>query len=146
MWSIRRQIRERAATLVTGLTTTGARVFQSSVYPLDFTSPSLVIYTPAEAHEPTTVGHPRALANTLTLVIEGLAKAVDGVDDTLDAISSEVVAAMSADPKLAGLCHDCFLSGTQIAFSGEGSQPIGSIRMEYTVTYMTPENNNQTLR
>lgn len=147
MPSIRRQIREHAASRVTGLATTGSRVYQSSVYPLDLTAgPALVVYTPAETHEPTTMGHPRMVGNTLTLVIEGYAKATADIDDTLDLISSEVMAAMSGDVSLGGRCRDCFLSSTQITFSGEGDQPIGSIRMEYTAFYSTPENDNQTLR
>ena len=42
---VRQQIRERIATTITGLSTTGSNVFQSRVYPLDVDSlPALLVY------------------------------------------------------------------------------------------------------
>ena len=43
---VRQQIREKFGTTLTGLTTTGSRVYESRVYPLE-TVPALVIYTNA---------------------------------------------------------------------------------------------------
>ena len=50
---IRQQIRERAGTVLTGLTTTGSNVFETRIYPLktQITS-ALVIYTKNEISEP----------------------------------------------------------------------------------------------
>lgn len=43
---IRQQIRERAGTVLTGLTTTGSNVFETRIYPLSNTNlPALAIYT-----------------------------------------------------------------------------------------------------
>ena len=43
---IRQQIRERAGTVLTGLTTTGTNVFETRIYPLSNTNlPALAIYT-----------------------------------------------------------------------------------------------------
>ena len=43
---VRQQIREEIGTTLTGLTTTGSRVYQSRVYPLESGgTPALLIYT-----------------------------------------------------------------------------------------------------
>ena len=55
MAHVRQQLRERAATTLTGLTTTGSRVYQSRIYPLGAANlPGLLIYTKSEASEPET--------------------------------------------------------------------------------------------
>ena len=49
---LRRQIRERAATTLTGLATTGSNVFQSRFYPMESAGlPGLCIYTKDETAE-----------------------------------------------------------------------------------------------
>ena len=49
---IRQQIRERAGTILTGLTTTGSNVFETRIYPLSNTNlPALAIYTKNETSE-----------------------------------------------------------------------------------------------
>jgi hypothetical protein len=54
---VRQQIRERIATTITGLTTTGSNVYQSRVYPLDSVSlPALLVYTLSEGSEVDTMG------------------------------------------------------------------------------------------
>ena len=63
---IRQQIRERIATNLTGLTTTGTRVYQSRVYPLeDNNLPGLIIYTVSEESEPAVIGTDRLLDRKL---------------------------------------------------------------------------------
>ena len=50
---VRQQIRERVGTVLTGLTTTASRVFESRVYALqDSELPALLIYTKTEDSEP----------------------------------------------------------------------------------------------
>ena len=49
---LRRQIRERVATMLTGLSSTGSNVFQSHVYPLETADfPALCVYTQEEEIE-----------------------------------------------------------------------------------------------
>ena len=84
---LRRQIRERAATTLTGLTTTGSNVFQSRVYPMESAGlPGLCIYTTDEAIEMQSMGATRHVSRDLTLIVEGYATASANVDDTLDQI------------------------------------------------------------
>ena len=52
MAHLRQSIRERIATDVTGLSTTGSNVFQSRVYPVeDGSLPCLLVYTTSEESE-----------------------------------------------------------------------------------------------
>ena len=72
----RQQIRERVATTLTGLTTTGSNVFQSRVYPIENTKlPCLLIYTKEESSEPLAMNPPRSIEKILQLVIEAYVKA-----------------------------------------------------------------------
>ena len=63
----RQQIRERVATTLTGLTTTGSNVFQSRVYPIENTElPCLLIYTREESSEPLAINPPRSIEKNST--------------------------------------------------------------------------------
>ena len=138
---LRRQIRERAATTLTGLTTTGSNVFQSRVYPMESAGlPGLCIYTTDEAIEIQSMGGTRNVSRDLTLIVEGYATDSANVDDTLDQIGKEIEIAMSGDITLNDLAQDSYLSSVEITLSGDGSTGIGKITHSYTVVYQTAEN------
>ena len=138
---LRRQIRERAATTLTGLTTTGSNVFQSRVYPMESAGlPGLCIYTTDEAIEMQSMGGTRNVSRDLTLIVEGYATDSANVDDTLDQIGKEVEVAMSGDITLNDLAQDSYLSSVEITLSGDGSTGIGKITHSYTVVYQNAEN------
>jgi hypothetical protein len=139
---LRKQIREAIATKVTGLTTTGARVFQSRVYPLEETDyPALRIYTPSEQSARTTVHAPALMQRTLTLRVEGVCRAVADVDDTLDLIAKEVETALAMPcSALAGIASYLTLVATDTQIDPEGHQPTGSIALTYEVLYHSFEN------
>ena len=138
---LRRQIRERAATTLTGLTTTGSNVFQSRVYPMESAGlPGLCIYTTEETVEMQSMGGTRHVSRDLTLIVEGYATDSANVDDTLDQIGKEVEIAMSGDIKLNNLAQDSYLSSVEITLSGDGSTGIGKITHSYTVVYQNAEN------
>ena len=138
---LRRQIRERAATTLTGLTTTGSNVFQSRVYPMENAGlPGLCIYTTDEAIEIQSMGGTRNVSRDLTLIVEGYATDSANVDDTLDQIGKEIEIAMSGDITLNDLAQDSYLSSVEITLSGDGSTGIGKITHSYTVVYQTAEN------
>lgn len=140
MTHVRQQIRERIATNVTGLTTTGARVYQSRVYNLEAANlPGLLVYSNNETSERDTMG---ILANqdldrTLELVIEGYASTASNLDDVLDLIAEEVETAVAADPTCNGLSKDLFLSETTISLTGEGDSPAGVLSLTFEVSYRT---------
>ena len=138
---LRRQIRERAATTLTGLTTTGSNVFQSRVYPMESAGlPGLCIYTTEETVEMQSMGGTRHVSRDLTLIVEGYATDSANVDDTLDQIGKEIEVAMSGDITLNDLAQDSYLSSVEITLSGDGSTGIGKITHSYLVVYQNAEN------
>jgi hypothetical protein len=142
---VRQQLRERAATTLTGLTTTGTKVYQSRVYPLGAANlPGLLIYTKSEDSEIVTMSGARTLLRNLSLVIEGYVKAVSNYDDTVDTIAKEVETAMGNDVTLNGLAKNSYLESTEIEYDGEGEKPVAVVSLTYTVEYMTKENAPQT--
>ena len=145
MSHVRQQLRERAATTLTGLTTTGSKVYQSRVYPLGAANlPGLLIYTKTEDSEIVTMSGARTLLRNLSLVIEGYVKAVSNYDDTVDTIAKEVETAMGNDVTLNGLAKNSYLESTEIEYDGEGEKPVAVVSLTYTVEYMTKENAPQT--
>lgn len=145
MSHVRQQLRERAATTLTGLTTTGSKVYQSRIYPLGSANlPGLLIYTKSEDSEAVTMSGARTVIRNLSLVIEGYVKAVSNYDDTVDTIAKEVETAMGNDVTLNGLAKNSFLESTQIEYDGEGEKPVAVVSLTYNVEYMTIENAPQT--
>jgi hypothetical protein len=135
---VRQQIRERIATTITGLTTTGSNVYQSRVYPLDSVSlPALLVYTLSEGSEVDTMGSSLSLNRTLSVAIEGYVKVNSDFDDVVDDICKEVEAALGADRALNNLAKSQNITSTEIQFNGEGDQPVGVVTMTYTVVYRT---------
>jgi|TARA_R100001015_G_C4633330_1_gene198141 hypothetical protein len=136
MAHLRQQIRERVATTLTGLTTTGSNVFQSRVYPIENTKlPCLLIYTREESSEPLDMSPPRTIEKRLSLVIEGYVKANSNYDDTIDTITKEVEVAMYGDRLINNLAKDSFLVSTDISFNGEGDNPLGIVVMTFEIPY-----------
>ena len=139
----RQTIRERVAAIVTGLTTTSTRVYQSAVYNVQESQlPCLLVYTRSEEiTEANTIAAPRQINRELELVVEGKAQATSNLDDLLDTIGAEVEAAVSNDPTLNINVMDTMLADVSIDYSVEGDKPIGSIAMRYRILYRTAENN-----
>ena len=132
----RQAIRERVASTLTGLTTTGSNVFQSRVYPIENTKlPCLLIYTREETSEPLTTNPPRSIEKILSLVVEGYVKANTNFDDTIDTICEEVEEALFTDRLINDLALDSFLVNTDISYNGEGDNPLGIVVMTFQITY-----------
>ena len=141
MAHLRQSIRERIATDVTGLTTTGSNVFQSRVYPIeDSKLPCLLVYTTSEDSEVTEMASPRPMTRTLNVVVQGVVGATTP-DDTLDLISKEVEVALAGDVTVNSLANNSFLSSTEIEFNADGAKPIGTVILNYIVEYRNLDNN-----
>lgn len=143
---VRRQIREAFATRVTGLTTTGARVFQSRVFNLDAADlPALKIYTEVEDIQDqegiSYPSQPDLQHRTILLRCEAVAKANADMDDTLDLMCSEVETAVSVDPALGGLAKiKCNLISTDIGLDGSTDKVVGRAVMSWRVVVLTMSN------
>ena len=94
---LRRQIREAVATAISGLATTGARVFPSRVYPLETEGdlPGLLVFTLAEASSRSTLPAPGLMQRTVRLQVVAVAEATADLDDALDQICKEVEIALA---------------------------------------------------
>ena len=139
---LRRQIREGVATAITGLATTGSRVFQSRVYPLaDADLPALCVYCEQESSEVSTIHPHRTLDRKVEVIVEGVAKTYTDLDDTLDQIAKEVEIAL-ANPvsALSGKATEVTLRASEMGFAGSAEKPVGRIRMTYEVEYFAAEN------
>ena len=138
---LRRQIRERVVTTLTGLSTTGSNVFQSRVYPMETGGlPGLCIYTNDESVDIASIGATRTLFRELNFMVEGYASAGSSLENTLDKIGKEIEVAMSGDIKINNLAMDSRLTNVEVSLSGDGSSSLGVIRHTYLVTYQNLEN------
>jgi hypothetical protein len=139
---LRRQIREAVATAVTGLTTTGARVFQSRVYPVQTSElPCLLIATRGETSAPATVHSPRVIDRTVQLEVTAIAKASADLDDVLDGICKEVETALAMPVTgLASLARSIALASSDFELRGEAEKPTGSATLVFEINYFNLEN------
>lgn len=141
MAHVRKQIRDSVVTAVTGLTTTGANVYRTRVYPLASGKlPGLAVYTNAETSTNETVTIPRTKSRLLEMVVEGYVSGTTNLDNTLDTIAVEVEEALTADVTRGGLAKDTQLTATDIELVGEGEKVAGVIRMTFEIMYSTLEN------
>ena len=136
---IRQQLREAVATAVTGLTTTGSRVFQSRAYPLQVSDlPCLVVTADGDSIEQETIHRPYVQARQVQLRIEGYAVGTVDLDDTLDGICKEIEVAV--DNAMLAMVDDIGFAGTQLDTSVVGQQPVGKLTMIYRITVRTMSN------
>lgn len=139
---LRTQIRAAVAGALTGLATTGSRVFQSHVYKLESAGlPGLLIATESEESSVIEMTAPMAVERRLMLQVVALAKGTSDVDDTIDQICKEVEVALAMPcAALAGLSNSIELRSTEIDFDGDSEQPVGRATMRFEVVYFTEQN------
>ena len=142
MAHVRKLIRDDIETTLTGLTTTGANVYQTRVYPLaENKLPGLAIFTKTEDTEYATIGPPRTQIRTLVVRVEIYVKEITNFDDSLDAISVEVEQALYTDRTRGGLAKDTRITSFDADFSGDGDQPVARATLDVEIEYATLENN-----
>lgn len=138
MAHVRRQIREYFGSHLTGLTTTGANVFESRIYPMQSAKlPAILIFTTSESSEEVAFSKKRVQERVLDVNVEGYVRATSTLDDKLDLIASEVETVILDDPTLGGLAINTVLTGTEAEYSGDAEQPVGTIRLTFQVQYRT---------
>lgn len=136
MSHVRQQLRDAAVTALTGLTTTGARVYPSRLLPLrDTDLPCLLVQTNDEEIIGADV-HGVLQERTLRLVVRCAAKITGTLDDTLDAMIAEVEAALDAQT-FGGLAKSVNLTSIGIDMDDALDKPSGIAEISYTVTYYT---------
>lgn len=134
---IRRQIRDAVAARLTGLATTGARVYVNNVDPLAATDvPALTIRNGGEQIERPGLGQPNAYVRRIqTLIVTAYARATSAPWDTLDQIAKEVEVAMLGTldaMTLGGLALDATLVAIdEPRISGEGERLVASVDLQF---------------
>lgn len=137
---LHKQIRSAIVTALTGLTTSGARVYANRLMPLpDGTSPSLLITLDDERATGLTVHRPQAQDRTLTLSVAAVVKASSGIDATLDLMSKEVETALSAGITLSGRVLDVFYTGMNFE-DAQSDKPVGIKRMSFSIPFTAMSN------
>ncbi len=133
---LRRQIREAAAAALTGLATTGTRVFASRARALQAADlPALRIFCDDEVIQNLTMGPSRERERTMKLVVEGCCAANADMDDTLDAISKDVEVALDNNQDLGVGVKWIEPREIKSEFMGTGETVIAVIRMDFEVRY-----------
>lgn len=146
MAHVRQQIRDRVATLVTGLGT-GATVYKMRKYSLDDAKlPALIVYTTSESSDLITIGT-RTLRRRLDVVVEALALGSSAtIFETIDTMCVEVEEALAADFELNGLAKSTVLRSTETDVNVEGDRGVGVGTMTFQVEYVTSIGDVETAR
>ncbi len=143
---VRQQLRDAIVTAVTGLATTGARVYTARVYPAqDSELPHLEVNTVDEDAELVSVHPQGTLERRLTIEITARARATSGLANTLDDITEQVETALGGAITVSSKSVPLSYQGASIQFSGEADQPIGIAVLRYQATLYTAANAPGTL-
>lgn len=137
---VRQQIRDAAATLITGtaMPTTGDAVFKSRQRALNVDQlPCWAVFTKNERHvleERTTGGEMR---RDVELRFEGYVRDADGdsANDTLDDMLVELETQIETDRKLGGLLKDLVLDTIEFDGEDDADQVMYAVRVSYIATY-----------
>lgn len=134
------QIRSAVVTALTGLATSGSRVYANRLMPLpDALSPTLNVTLDEERAEAATMHSPRMVDRELTVVVTAAAKATAALDDTLDQMGKEVEVALAGGITVAGRVLDVFYTG--MSFEDEqGDKPVGARRMTFSIPFTAMSN------
>lgn len=141
-YHIRKTIRDEIKTILTGLPTTGTKVFSDYVYSISESSlPCICVVTRGEIPNRETIGKPAIQQRTLEMAIYGLVKMNNTYQDVLDQIGYEVEMAIYNNITLNGLVKDLSITSIDTSVDDEFDKPTGFINMKLQVTYRTRENN-----
>ena len=134
MSHVRRQIRSAAAAALTGLATTGDRVYPSRLSTVtDADLPCLLVNTDDEAIAGADVLD-SVQERTLTLNIRACAKTTANLDDLLDTMAEEVETALAGET-LGGAAKMIQLNSISIDMDAGLDCPAGIATMTYSITY-----------
>lgn len=146
---LRDQIMDALATALTGLTTTGARVYADRdelTEPLENNElPGLTINQVGESIDPLTLGFPRRLQHVLDVDIVALVKRTGNTlaRKQLNLIDQEIRSALAANAATLSLGVGAkYTTPVQADFEivGDADKPLGRARFRWQVFYLTDEN------
>lgn len=142
MTHVRTIIRNAAIAALTGLVTSGSRVYPSRLLPLrDTDLPCLLITTNDEEIDGADV-HAVLFERQLTLSVRCAAKVSGVLDDTLDTMIAEVETAISAHVFVQA--KSVSLKSIRIDMDDSMDKPVGIAELSYVVTYYTAAGSPET--
>lgn len=132
----RKQIRDAAKAQLTGLTTTGARVFAGRVESLTVVEcPGLNVRVSSETPRDDMLTMLEDDApREVQIIVEGYVNA--GGEDALDQIALEIEAALEADPTIDGLVDQLTYEGTLLRRVPEGEYDHAVVTLTYSAIYI----------
>jgi hypothetical protein len=147
MAHVRQQIRDRiVSVLKSNVSLVKRRVFSSRVYALtEKDLPAITVYAGSEASALQTIGV-KTSARVVSIEVDLYVRATNNFDNDVDAIAVQIEEAIANDFTVNGLAKSAVLSGTDINFSGEAEQPVGSAKLTFDVRYDTAINDVETAR
>ena len=142
---LHKQIRGAMVSKLTGLTTSGARIYANRLQPLpDALSPTLLVFLDDETVAAETIHAPYFQTRVLGAVVEAKVKATSALDDTLDLMSKEVEIALAAGITVGS--RTLYPVYTGMSFDDDQSdKPVGVKRMQFSITYSCMSNAPDTL-
>lgn len=131
------QIRSAVVAALTGLATSGTRVFANRLYALaEANLPGLRVFTDSEEVSAESIHHPHLQSRRLSLVVEACARASADLDSTLDQMAQEIEIALAGPLTVGSAVLYPILTGSQ--FDDEaGSVPVGVKRLEFRLEFFT---------
>ena len=141
MTHLRKTIRDSVATLVTGLATTGARVYKSRNLPLTTAEfPCLCVYARSDTPDYDQAAFSGGKAypvRTVDVHIQGYVKDSDAktIENTLDLIAEEVETVLFSGDGILGGSIGTNLGSQTISLDDAGDETLGTIDMSFDVLY-----------
>lgn len=143
---VRQQLRDAIVTAVTGLATTGARVYTARVYPAqDSELPQLEVNTVDEEADPVSIHGPAVIERIVSIEVTARARATSALAATLDTIAEQVETALGSAVTVSSKSIALNYLGASIQFSGDADQPIGAAVLRYQAVLYTAANAPGTL-
>src|SRR3990167_6145831 len=137
---LRRQIRDATQALLTGLTTTAARIYVSRAeeHPMQADElPGLRLSTPNETIETLTMGVGRIRERIMHVQVELVVKSTGTPAATVDAMRKEIEIAIDADPTLGGLVGWIELRSMSVEQDAQADAPVAMGTALFEALYHT---------
>lgn len=147
MAHVRQQIRDRIATVLSGIAGFATSVYKMRRYALDDAKlPAIAVYTVDESSNLITIGS-RTLRRVVNVGIEIVAKgASTTIADTIDGYAVSVEETLANDFTINGLAKSCILTSSTIDVNVEGEKAVGTARLVFAVEYITVINDVEIAR
>lgn len=141
MSHVRKQVRDAVVARVTGLPTSGSRVFNGRVWAFEQASelPALRVDVTDDSGTMDRTIHGSAwIRRSVSVEIEAKAKGTGNLVDLLDTMGEEVEAALGASLVVSGIAVDLDYLGMSLSLSADGDQPVGSLTMRFSALCWHP--------